>query len=205
MMIMWNRLIDILLRTYKPKYHFELIFLVLRLTAILVWLTFLIYYKNIALYLQLILANIIFVTDAMDGVISRRFTSPNEQYLFRILDALVDKIGIILFLTILVALDKISSKVFLIIICYNALLAIPAILRVFSTEKKELGWIQATLISRLYAFSVGITCLIACNVQFTKEISNLLFGYFILLSVISYISHIVKIVRLKRGIFYEHV
>lgn len=41
---------------------------------------------------------IIFVSDALDGMISRRFCSPLEQYKFRISDAAIDKVGILAFL-----------------------------------------------------------------------------------------------------------
>ena len=193
-------------RNNKPCSHFctwhsksidyafciDIILLAVRLFTISIWSYFLLHAANPSIFFQLCFVSIIFFSDAIDGIISRRFSTPSHQFLFRILDTFIDKIGILAFLITLLFLGSIQLSVFFIIIGYNVLLVIPPIVKFLYGNDRHLKWIQATFWSRFYAFSVGIFCFMAANFNlsfFAGEICS----YFLFLALFSFISHIIKI------------
>lgn len=170
----------------------DIVFLAIRLSTIIIWSYFLLGATTLPIFFQLCFVSIIFLSDAFDGIISRRFSTQSHQFLFRILDTFIDKIGILAFLVTLLYLRLIQVSVFFIIIGYNVLLVVPPIIKLLYGIDNHLNWIQATFLSRFYAFSVGIFCFLAANFNlnsFTGEICS----YFLVLALLSFISHIIKI------------
>lgn len=173
-------------------FYIDIILISVRFSTIIIWSFFLLGTINSSIFFQSCLASIIFLSDAIDGIISRRFSTPSHQFLFRILDAFIDKIGILIFLVTLLFLRLIGVSVFFVIIGYNVLLVVPPIVKLLHGIDIHLSWIQATFWSRFYAFSVGVFCFLAANFNlssYDREICS----YFLIIALFSFISHIIKI------------
>lgn len=180
-----------------PNLHIDILLLILRALTIIAWIILIMREINVSIYLQLTFVAIIFISDALDGMISRRFSSAPRQYLFRILDALVDKVGMLFFLFALLSIGHISISNFFVIIGYNILLVILPLTNIFGGDTKQLSYIQATIWSRFYAISVGIFCFLSINVKFVIQANQLASFYFVALGLISFISHFLKIRKIK--------
>lgn len=184
-------------RNVLAKLRLDLALLSIRAVTIVVWLGFLWMSIEMQLSLQVCFTAIIFLSDAFDGIISRKFCLPLEQYRFRILDTVVDKIGILLFLVTLLYLKRISHTVIYLIMGYHILLILFPIAYILSGHSKNIAWIQATMCSRLYAISIGLYCFfsIVCDTALAYKREWAL--YFLVLGMVSLVSHIVKIKKLK--------
>lgn len=123
-------------KTIIYKLRLDIILLCIRVCTIILWISILWLSIEIDLLLQIIFMLIIFVSDALDGIISRRFCLPLQQYKFRILDALVDKMGILGFLLTLFCLRRISYMTLSVIIGYDLLLVIFPIVYIIKGFKK---------------------------------------------------------------------
>lgn len=183
-----------------PKFRMDLFLLVLRGGVIALWVALLGNSVQMSILLQIAFATIIFISDALDGVFSRRFTTSAQQYQFRILDAFVDKIGMLLFVITLVALKKMPYITPAIIIGYNVILVLPPILKIFISDQKDIQWIQATFWSRFYAFCVGIYCLLSIMTDIAVKYKLTASFSFLVLGFISFISHAKKIKQLEGAI-----
>lgn len=172
--------------------HFDVILLTIRIFTIVIWLILLQQAKTFALNVHICFMMIIFFSDALDGIISRRFSSAKEQYYFRIADATVDKVGILLFMVLLLKLNLISIQISCVIIVYNILLVIFPIIKIIDKSQENIELIQATLCSRIYTLSVGIYFFISIISDILVP-NNIGLIYFVILGFISIISHIVKI------------
>lgn len=180
-----------------PKLRVDLFLLIVRGGVIALWAVLLGNSVQMSIPVQIFFATIIFFSDALDGVFSRRFTTSTQRYQFRILDAFVDKIGILLFIVTLITLKKIPYITPIIIISYNVILVLPPILKILIGEQKNLQWIQATFWSRFYAFCVGIYCLLSITTDIAVRYKLAISFFFLVLGIISFISHAQKIRRLK--------
>lgn len=146
---------------------------------------------SIKFSLQLFFVLVIFLSDALDGMISRRICLPLEQYRFRILDTIIDKIGILVFLTTLLLQDRISITLLLVIVGYNILLEIFPIIYILQRKKeRKIDWIQATIFSRFYAISIGLYCFWSMSYRVKLKYEREWIIYFLILGLVSLISHI---------------
>lgn len=180
-----------------PKLRVDLFLLIVRGCVIAFWVCLLRNSVQMSILLQIIFTVIIFISDALDGVFSRRFTTSTQRYQFRILDAFVDKIGILLFIITLVTLKKVPYITPIIIISYNIILVLPPVFNILMSEQKSLQWIQATFWSRFYAFCVGIYCFLSIITDIAVKYKLTISSFFLVLGIISFISHAQKIRRLK--------
>lgn len=191
---------DILFKELKsilPKLCLDKVLLVIRIIIISIWIIALWKSHDIKLEIQIAFVAIIFISDALDGIFSRRFTLPSQQYWFRIFDATADKLGILFFLGTLFYLKRISISSLLVIIGYNVLLVIFPLTYIFGKSIKRVDCIQATIWSRFYAVSVGLFCFGAASSNLALRYSSLWALYFITLGVVSLFSHIYKVKRIK--------
>lgn len=179
------------------KLRLDLVLLGIRAITIALWLFILWTSIEVGLSLQIFLMMIIFLSDALDGVISRKYSLPSQQYRFRILDAAVDKIGIFGFLAMLLYLGSISYDVFFAILGYNALLLAFPFFYILGGHSQNVAWIQATLFSRLYAASVGVYCFFSIISDSGLKHREEWFVYFLIIGGISLGSHIIKVKKVK--------
>lgn len=173
------------------------VLLIIRIGIIAIWISFL--WKSVEMHfsLQLLFTIIIFMSDALDGMISRRFCTPLEQYKFRILDAVVDKIGILGFLITLFWMGRSSYNTIFTIIGYNLLLIAFPLIYISRGSSKNVAWIQATVFSRFYAISVGMYCFFAIVNDIGLRYESAWSVYFFILGIIALISHVIKINKIK--------
>lgn len=178
--------------------RWDILLLKIRAITIVLWITMLWTSVSIKFSLQLFFVLVIFLSDALDGMISRRNCLPLEQYRFRILDAIIDKIGILAFLTTLLFQDRISITLLLVIIGYNMLLEIFPIIYILQRKKeRKVDWIQATIFSRFYAISIGLYCFWSMTYRVKLKCEREWIIYFLILGLVSLISHIIKIIKIK--------
>lgn len=190
--------LSVLFVNIMPKLHVDICCLLLRILTILIWVGALMQGRKLSVAIQTVFVGVIFITDAMDGMISRRFSTERQKYYFRILDAFVDKVSMLFFLLVLFFLHYFELPLLICIIAYNVVLTLPVIIKILCSTEKKLSWIQATLISRLYAMSVGIFCFLVLNIDFVKEYQNISFLYFVILGILSLFSHLIKIKKNAR-------
>lgn len=193
----------IILKDVLPKLYLDKLLLVIRALTILIWIIAMWMSVEIKTEMQVGFVIVIFFSDALDGIISRHFTSPRQQYWFRIMDSTVDKFGILIFLGTLFFLKRIKVSSFFIIIGYNILLVIFPIIYIFGNSLKRTEWIQATIWSRIYAISVGVFCFLATISNNALQYGSWWEGYFVVLGIVSFISHLRKIKKLKENINYD--
>jgi phosphatidylglycerophosphate synthase len=193
----WKTNLFSLLHILVPLLRIDIVFLLLRFVTIITWAVLLISGHNVTMELQLIFVAIIFITDALDGMISRRFSNDCQKYRFRILDAVVDKVGIFLFLLVLIFLDLVIVPIALTIITYNVILTMLFVKKTFRRTPRNLSLIQATMTSRFHAFSVGIFCFFVLNNPSAVNYNTIWLIYFVLLGILALISHFRKIQRLE--------
>lgn len=175
------------------------VLLIIRMGIIIIWLGTLWNSVKLDFFIQLLFTVIIFLSDALDGMISRRFCAPLEQYRFRILDATVDKVGILGFLLTLFCLGRSSYNTIFAIIGYNILLVVFPLMYMWRGLSKNVAWIQATGVSRFYAMSVGLYCFFALvnDTSLELEYERVWFVYFFVLGIIALTSHVIKINNIK--------
>ncbi|MCI9447191.1 MAG: hypothetical protein HFH36_07305 [Lachnospiraceae bacterium] len=179
------------------KLRLDLVLLGVRAVTIVFWLYILWMSIEVRLSLQIFLMMVIFLSDALDGVISRKFCLPSQQYRFRILDAVVDKIGILAFLMMLLYLGRIGLDVLWMIVGYNVLLLVFPFFYILGRRSQNIAWIQATLFSRLYAASVGVYCFFSIISDSGLKYGKEWFVYFLIAGVVSLSSHIIKVKKVK--------
>lgn len=182
------------------KLRLDIILLCIRAVTIVIWISIILLSVEMSLLLQIIFMAIIFLSDALDGIISRKYCLPLQQYNFRIMDAAVDKIGILLFLVTLFALKRISCITLFIIIGYNLLLILFPVVYIFVKSTKNVNWIQATMLSRFYAISVGLFCFLSIVYNTELKYEKIWGWYFLILGMFSLTSHILKIKKIKGAI-----
>lgn len=187
-----NKLQDIL-----PKFYLDKVLLVIRALTILIWVMAMWMSVEIKIEIQVCFVTIIFLSDALDGIISRRFTVPRQQYQFRIMDAAVDKFGILFFLGTLFCLGRINMSSLFIILGYNIFLVVFPFIYILGNSSKKVDWIQATIWSRIYAISVGLFCFAATISDVALRYCSWWALYFIVLGIMSFVSHLNKMKRIK--------
>lgn len=185
------------LKDIFPKLCLDKVLLVIRVIIISIWIIALWKSNDIKLETQIAFVAIIFISDALDGIFSRRFTLPKQQYWFRIFDATVDKLGIIFFLGTLFYLKRIDISLLLIIIGYNVLLVICPLIYIFGKSIKRVDCIQATIWSRFYAVSVGLFAFGAASSKVALQYRSLWAFYFTTIGIVSFFSHIYKVKKIK--------
>lgn len=183
--------------TIMSRFRADIYLLIVRAITIVLWVSLLLCKIDVSLGMELTFAAIIFISDTLDGIISRRYASGIQKFWFRVLDALVDKVGMFIFLVALLALGHIALSVVLCIIVYNTIIVVPPIIKLLGKYEKDLPWIQATFSSRFYAFSVGMFCLLSLNVDMNIQYNQICFIYFLFLGIFSLSSHWVKIKKIK--------
>lgn len=179
------------------KYRIDLFLLSIRVVVLLLWGTILLTKQQFGNGVQIVFAGIIFLSDAFDGIFSRRFVPKPSQYTFRMADSFVDKMGILLFLIILLQLHDLPLSTAIIIVTYNIILVLPPVLKIVSGRRGSYGWIQATFWSRFYAFSVGIYFLSAIMTEIPIKHEVFFSYYFVVIGIFSLLSHLIKIQNLE--------
>lgn len=169
----------------------------IRAITILIWIFAMWSSLELKIEIQLFFVVVIFLSDAFDGMYSRRYTHPKQQYWFRIIDSTVDKLGILFFMVTLFDLERIKVCNLFIIIGYNFLLIIFPVVYIFGKSLKNVDKIQATMWSRFYAVSVGLFCFGAAISNIAIKYSFLWTIYFSVLGIISVFSHINKLKKIK--------
>lgn len=179
------------------KYRIDLVLLFIRAVVIIVWGILLLSGKSLRLETQIAFTGIIFLSDAFDGIFSRRFVSKPSQYIFRIADSFVDKVGILFFLIVLLQLNYLPLSTASAIVIYNIILVLPPVVKILQGEQREYCLIQATFWSRFYACSVGIYCLSSIVTNFSFKYERIILCYFIVIGILSLLSHLEKIRKLE--------
>lgn len=184
-------------KDFLPKLCLDKVLLIIRVVIISIWIVALWKSYDIKFEIQIAFVAIIFISDALDGIFSRRFTLPEQQYWFRIYDATADKLGILFFLGTLFYLKRINISLLLVIVGYNILLVIFPLIYIFGSSIKRVDCIQATIWSRFYAVSVGLFCFSAASSNLALQYSSLWALYFTTLGVVSLFSHMYKVKKVK--------
>ena len=178
--------------------HFEWVLVILRVFFISLFCLFIIN-EGVTLLTQTIVAALIMFSDLFDGMISRKNRPSSEQYVFRIADAIVDKVGALVVLAFLASNGKIPAVMIVIFLLYYILLGIYPLIYMCQEGEKNIRNIQATFLSRSVAFFTGIYCLAANNITFSFFHTRMIALFFSLISIGSIISHIIKLRRIDRG------
>ncbi len=179
------------------RIHMEFFLLIVRFFAIITWIFMLYSRRSISIQHQIFLLFIIFVSDALDGVISRQGQNSEKKCTFRLLDSTVDKLGILFFLISLIDTGRIGHMTPLCIIIYNIIISFVAVYIKKLHKKQRLDYIQATLCSRFYAICVGIYCFVANNITIVDVGDKHVMWFFLGLGFLSLISHALKFKRIK--------
>ena len=182
-----------LLRKYNyffiKNIPWEYILLFLRAITLSIWANKVLSDRKISVFLQIIFALIIIVSDIFDGKISRRRGGEKEKIIFRIMDAIIDKLGILFFSVVLYVTGRCNLYFVLIFCLYNIIVGVAV--WIIAGRKKDLivEDIQATKISRLYALSIAILFLVMLNIQLDKNALCWVDIYFTLMAIAVFYSH----------------
>lgn len=114
------------------------------------------------------------ISDKFDGEISRKYNNEKNKLKFRILDTVIDKLGIISCLLGLLITGKIPISYATILFGYNFTLLGGGAINFLKSKDKNEKTVQGLFISRLFTGLTGISFLLLNNFTLSNTISKIL-------------------------------